>query len=197
MPMCPRTGRQVGRHSAILGRSESIVQDHVDAFVSFAATDQITRWAPRRPKRCNPDTWSDEFAHLSKPGQRDSSGSAPITGPTLRRIRRGKSGCASTAANSGGLGRERSFVHQSRGASVQARLAGRRDPSPRRLPFRPGQEERRDRYSSLPFLAKHAFDRSVRRSRRRDVRLIVGPITHKVMARRCRTMHRSNIFPHQ
>ena len=42
-----------------------------DAFVSFAATEQRHTLGTSRPDRYNPDTWTDEFAHLSKPGQHE------------------------------------------------------------------------------------------------------------------------------
>src|SRR5580698_10940939 len=43
----------------------------VDAFVSLAATEQRHTLGTSRPERYNPDTWTDEYAHLSKPGQRE------------------------------------------------------------------------------------------------------------------------------
>jgi pimeloyl-ACP methyl ester carboxylesterase len=43
----------------------------VDAFVSFDGTKQRHIAGTANPKLYNPDTWTDEFAHLSKPGQRD------------------------------------------------------------------------------------------------------------------------------
>lgn len=42
----------------------------VDAFLSFGATEQRHTLGTSHPERYNPDTWTDEFAHLSKPGQR-------------------------------------------------------------------------------------------------------------------------------
>ena len=42
-----------------------------DAFVSQAATEQRHTLGTSHPDRYNPDTWTDEFAHLSKPGQRE------------------------------------------------------------------------------------------------------------------------------
>lgn len=43
----------------------------VDAFLSFDATKQRHTLGTSHPERYNPDTWMDEFAHLSKPGQRE------------------------------------------------------------------------------------------------------------------------------
>lgn len=43
----------------------------IDAFLSFEATKQRHIAGTRHPERYNPDTWTDEFAHLSKPGQRE------------------------------------------------------------------------------------------------------------------------------
>ncbi|WP_428538706.1 alpha/beta fold hydrolase [Rhodopila sp.] len=43
----------------------------VDAFLSYEATEQRHTHGTSHPERYNPDTWTDEFAHLSKPGQRE------------------------------------------------------------------------------------------------------------------------------
>src|SRR5271170_4705659 len=40
-----------------------------DAFVSFAATEQRHTLGASHLDRYNPDTWTDEYAHLSRPGQ--------------------------------------------------------------------------------------------------------------------------------
>jgi pimeloyl-ACP methyl ester carboxylesterase len=45
--------------------------DVVDAFISLAATEQRHIGGTAHPERYDPDTWTDEFAHLSKPGQRE------------------------------------------------------------------------------------------------------------------------------
>jgi pimeloyl-ACP methyl ester carboxylesterase len=45
--------------------------DVVDAFLSFQATERRHIAGTSHPERYNPDTWTDEFAHLSKPGQRE------------------------------------------------------------------------------------------------------------------------------
>jgi len=45
--------------------------DMFDAFVSFAATQQRHTLGTSHPERYNPDTWTDEYVHLSKPGQRE------------------------------------------------------------------------------------------------------------------------------
>ena len=42
-----------------------------DAFVSFVATEQRHTLGTSRLDRYNPDTWSDEYAHLSKSGQHE------------------------------------------------------------------------------------------------------------------------------
>ncbi|MBS0249588.1 MAG: alpha/beta hydrolase [Proteobacteria bacterium] len=41
-----------------------------EAFVSRAATEQRHTLGTSLPDRYNPDTWTDEYTHLSKPGQR-------------------------------------------------------------------------------------------------------------------------------
>jgi pimeloyl-ACP methyl ester carboxylesterase len=43
----------------------------VDAFLSFEATKQRHIAGTAHPERYNPDTWTDEYAHLAKPGQRE------------------------------------------------------------------------------------------------------------------------------
>lgn len=45
-------------------------QEVIDAFLSPAATEQRHTAGTSHPERYNPDTWTDEIAHLSKPGQR-------------------------------------------------------------------------------------------------------------------------------
>jgi pimeloyl-ACP methyl ester carboxylesterase len=40
-----------------------------DAFVSLTATEQRHTLGTSHPERYNPDTWTDEYAHLSRPGQ--------------------------------------------------------------------------------------------------------------------------------
>ena len=40
-----------------------------DTFVSLAATEQRHTQGTSHPDRYNPDTWTDEYVHLSKPGQ--------------------------------------------------------------------------------------------------------------------------------
>ena len=42
-----------------------------DAFVSRAATEQRHTLGTSHPERYNPDTWTDEYDHLSRPGQRE------------------------------------------------------------------------------------------------------------------------------
>jgi pimeloyl-ACP methyl ester carboxylesterase len=42
-----------------------------EAFVSPSATEHRHTLGTSHPERYNPDTWTDEFAHLSKPGQRE------------------------------------------------------------------------------------------------------------------------------
>ena len=46
----------------------------LDAFVSFAATKQRHILGTSHPERYNPDTWTDEYAHLSRPGQHEIQG---------------------------------------------------------------------------------------------------------------------------
>jgi pimeloyl-ACP methyl ester carboxylesterase len=43
----------------------------IDAFLSWDATQQRHTAGAAHPEHYNPDTWTDEFAHLSKPGQRE------------------------------------------------------------------------------------------------------------------------------
>lgn len=43
----------------------------VDAFLSRESTEQRHTLGTSHPERYNPDAWTDEFVHLSKPGQRE------------------------------------------------------------------------------------------------------------------------------
>ena len=43
----------------------------IDAFLSPKATEQRHTFGTSHPELYNPDTWTDEIAHLSKPGQRE------------------------------------------------------------------------------------------------------------------------------
>ncbi|WP_428492463.1 alpha/beta fold hydrolase [Rhodopila sp.] len=43
----------------------------IDAFLSPEATEQRHTLGTSHPERYNPDTWTDEIMHLSKPGQRE------------------------------------------------------------------------------------------------------------------------------
>lgn len=43
----------------------------VDAFLSYKATEERHTLGTSHPERYNPDTWTDEFAHLSRPGQHE------------------------------------------------------------------------------------------------------------------------------
>jgi pimeloyl-ACP methyl ester carboxylesterase len=45
--------------------------DVFDAFASLAATEQRHTLGTSHPERYSPDTWTDEHAHLSRPGQRE------------------------------------------------------------------------------------------------------------------------------
>ena len=88
-----------------------------DAFVSRAATEQRHTLGTSHPERYNPDTWTDEYAHLSKPGQREiqaallydyrtNVASYPAMAGVVARTQ---------AADFGGLGTERSIVHRAVG----------------------------------------------------------------------------------
>lgn len=43
----------------------------IDIFLSYQATEQRHTAGTSHPDRYNPDTWTDEYAHLSMPGQRE------------------------------------------------------------------------------------------------------------------------------
>ena len=59
------------RHRAILGRPKGARGSvrYLDTFVSRAATEARHTLGSSHPERYNPDTWTDEFSHLAKPGQ--------------------------------------------------------------------------------------------------------------------------------
>jgi pimeloyl-ACP methyl ester carboxylesterase len=46
----------------------------LDAFMSLQATEQRHTAGSSHPDRYDPDTWTDEYAHLSRPGQREIQG---------------------------------------------------------------------------------------------------------------------------
>ena len=46
----------------------------LDTFMSLAAAEQRHTGGSSHPERYNPDTWTDEYAHLSRPGQREIQG---------------------------------------------------------------------------------------------------------------------------
>jgi pimeloyl-ACP methyl ester carboxylesterase len=46
----------------------------LDTFMSPAATEQRHTLGTSHPERYNPDTWTDESAHLARPGQREIQG---------------------------------------------------------------------------------------------------------------------------
>ena len=67
-----------------------------DAFVSLMATEQRHTLGTSHPERYNPDTWTDEYAHLSKPGQREIQADLLYDYRTTSLlIGRGKRGCGS------------------------------------------------------------------------------------------------------
>lgn len=53
-------------------------RDVVDTFLSFDATKQRHTAGTRHPELYNPDTWTDDFAHLSAPGQREIQAALPF-----------------------------------------------------------------------------------------------------------------------
>ncbi len=46
----------------------------LDAFISFDATEKRHTLGTTHPEHYNPDSWTDEYAHLSRPGQREIQG---------------------------------------------------------------------------------------------------------------------------
>lgn len=46
----------------------------LDAFISMEATEKRHTLGTTHRERYNPDTWTDEYAHLSRPGQREIQG---------------------------------------------------------------------------------------------------------------------------
>ena len=66
----------------------------VDTFLSFETTMQRHIAGSAHPQRYDPQAWLDEYAHLSKPGQRSSRRCCTTTEPTSRPIRSGRRGFA-------------------------------------------------------------------------------------------------------
>ena len=155
-----------------------------DAFVSLTATEQRHTLGTSHPERYNPDTWTDEYAHLSRPGNtRSRRICSTTTERTLLRIRRGKHGCVSTSRRlwlSGGGTILRSLVQAAKRSSATCRM-------PRSIysTLAISPWTRRTTRSRVLFLRSWPnipFDRSARRSRRRAAtrRCIVGPIAHRL-----------------
>jgi pimeloyl-ACP methyl ester carboxylesterase len=70
----------------------------VDAFLSFEATKQRHIAGTAHPERYNPDTWTDEYAHLaSRVSRRSRRRYSMTTVQMLPPIRSGRHGCASTS----------------------------------------------------------------------------------------------------
>ena len=55
-------------------KNPAMHQKVVDGFLSRESTEQRHTLGTTHPERYNPDSWTDEFAHLSKPGQREIQG---------------------------------------------------------------------------------------------------------------------------
>ena len=98
--------------------------DPFDAFVSRAATEQRHTLGTSHPERYNPDTWTDEYAHLAKPGQREiqaallydyrtNVASYPAMASMVART---------PATDFSGLGTERSLVHCSWGQRLSSAI---------------------------------------------------------------------------
>ncbi len=108
-----------------------------DAFVSFAATEQRHTLGTSHPERYNPDTWTDEYAHLSKPGQREIQAALLFdyrtnvaSYPAWQAL-----AARAQAPDFSGVGAERPLIRRSRRGGVQARSAGCRSPPARCRPF--------------------------------------------------------------
>ena len=170
-----------------------------EAFVSFTATEQRHTLGTSHPERYNPDTWTDEYVHYQGPGNaRSRRLYSTTTERTLLRIRRGKRGCVSTGHQpwwSGGGTILRSLVQAAKRSSAICRTPRSIYSTPVISPWMRRTTRSRDLFlRSWPDIP---FDRPVCRCRRRDVTLHRRPDGTQVMARRYRTMHRSNIFPDQ
>lgn len=72
--------------------------EQVDAFTSLEGARQRHLGTSPNPERYNPDSWTDEYAVLSRPGMcaRSRRRFSTITAPTSRPTRLGRTGCAAT-----------------------------------------------------------------------------------------------------
>jgi len=64
----------LGKKWALIGEYWKDPKAHPEVFANFVsqtATEQRHTLGSSHPERYNPDTWTDEFAHLSRPGQRE------------------------------------------------------------------------------------------------------------------------------
>lgn len=67
----------LGKKWAVIDRYWNNPKAHpevLDAFISLQAAEQRHTLGTSHPERYNPDTWTDEYAHLSRPGQREIQG---------------------------------------------------------------------------------------------------------------------------
>jgi pimeloyl-ACP methyl ester carboxylesterase len=159
--------------------------------------NSVTPSAPRIPERYNPDTWTDEYAHLSRPGQHEIQGdllydyqtnvaSYPAWQASLREYRPptlvvwGRND--PSFISPGG----EAFKRDVPDAEIHLLDAGH---------FAWTRKTTRSRVLFLRSWPNIPFDQSVRCSRRRDVTLHRRPDGTQAKARRYRTRHRSNIFP--
>ena len=60
-----------GRASRDIGPIRKRILKYSCSSVSFTATEQRHTLGTSHPERYNPDAWTDEYAHLSRPGQRE------------------------------------------------------------------------------------------------------------------------------
>ena len=100
----------------------------VDSFLSYEATKQRHLAGTSHPEAYDPDSWTEEFTHLSQPGQRKIQAALLLRLPHERCILPRLAGVASRtqAADAGRLGRERSVLRRG-GCDGLPRRPARRD----------------------------------------------------------------------
>jgi len=157
----------MGKAPGVLGQSRAERAALRENFLSLAATRQRHLGLQPNIDRYDPDLWTDEFAFLSQPGQAEIQTDLFYDYPHQRRELSGVAGLApaASARDPRPLGTLRPVVpgRGSRGLSAGSAEGG--DPHPRRRPFRPRREARRDRGAGRRFSPRAKSARGCRANR--------------------------------
>lgn len=140
--------------------------EQVDAFVGFEGTRLRHLGNSPHPERYDPDTWSDEFAFLSRPGQRAIQAALLYDYRTnVASYPRWQAWLRERQPPLLVMGALRSLVRHAGRRGLQARRPGSGVARPRCRPFRPRRKDRRSRAAD-PGLHGTAATRSLIQARR-------------------------------